>query len=138
MQRRLFASALFLACAGAAAWAQTPKLAIKGYDTVAYFTVGKPTKGNPAISQDWDGARYLFASEENRRLFAANPDKYAPQFSGLCAVALAEGMKIEAEPENWMISGGRLYLFAGPVPADTLSDPSIVANAQANWKKMKK
>ena len=123
--------------AGAPALAQTPprpaKVAIKGYDTVAYFTVGKPTKGNPAISEVWDGTRYLFSSEENRKLFAANPDKYAPQFSGYCAASLAHGVKLEAEPENFIISDGRLYLFARAVPADLLTkEPGLVAQAKGN------
>ncbi len=121
----------------ATAWAQAPgstgKVAIKGYDTVAYFTVGKPTKGDPAISETWDGTRYLFASEENRKLFATNPDKYAPQFSGNCAASLAHGVKLEAKPEFFIISEGRLYLFAGPVPSDMLAkDPNMVSQAKAN------
>jgi len=120
-----------------AAWAQAPagkvKLAIKGYDTVAYFTAGKPTKGDPSISEMWDGTRYHFSSEENRKLFAANPDKYAPQFSGYCAASLAHGVKLEAEPENFIISDGRLYLFARPVPSDMLTkQPGLVAQARGN------
>jgi YHS domain-containing protein len=112
---------------------RTAKVAIKGYDTVAYFTAGKPTKGNPSISEVWDGTRYLFSSEENRKLFAANPDKYAPQFSGYCAASLAHGVKLEAEPENFIISDGRLYLFARPVPPDMLAkQPDLVARAKGN------
>ncbi len=57
-------------------------LAIKGYDTVAYFTVGKPVKGNKQFSHDWKGAKWLFASKEHLDLFASSPEKYAPQFGG--------------------------------------------------------
>jgi YHS domain-containing protein len=56
--------------------------AIKGYDAVAYFTEGKPVKGKAALSHEWNGARWQFSSEENMKLFAANPEKYAPQYGG--------------------------------------------------------
>ena len=39
---------------------------LKGYDAVAYFTQGKPVKGNPAIKSTHGGATYLFASAENK------------------------------------------------------------------------
>lgn len=54
--RRLFIVAAALLPAASAARAQD-KLAIGGYDTVAYFTVGKPLKGDANISQVWDGKR---------------------------------------------------------------------------------
>jgi YHS domain-containing protein len=114
------------------------KLAINGYDTVAYFTVGRPQKGNPAISYVWDGRRYLFSNEQHRNLFAADPDKYAPQFGGHCASSLASGVKIEADPANFIISDGRLFLFAGAVPADYLrNNPQLVGQANSSWQKLK-
>ena len=57
-------------------------LAIKGYDTVAYFTVSKPVKGNNQYIHDWKGAKWLFSSKEHLDLFAASPEKYAPQYGG--------------------------------------------------------
>ncbi len=56
--------------------------AIKGYDTVAYFTMGKPVKGSEKFSHEWNGAKWLFSSEEHLNLFAASPEKYAPQYGG--------------------------------------------------------
>ena len=128
------------AAAPVAALAQTaPKTAIGGYDTVAYFTVGKPQPGDPNIAHTWDGRRYLFASEQHRQLFVANPDKYAPQFAGSCAAGLASGHKVEADPNNWLISDGRLYLFfAGSNGPDKMrADPTMAARADAAWKKDK-
>src|SRR5262245_37435459 len=83
-----------------------PRVAIKGYDPVAYFSDSKPVKGDPAISYDWDEARYLFANASNRATFAAAPEKYAPQFAGLCATGLAFGQKVEADPQAWKIVDG--------------------------------
>jgi YHS domain-containing protein len=57
-------------------------LAIKGYDTVAYFTEGKPVKGKGEFSFEWKGTKWLFSNRKNMELFAKNPEKYAPQYGG--------------------------------------------------------
>ncbi len=88
-------------------------LALKGYDPVAYFTDGRPTQGVAAYELTFDGQRYRFASAQHRDLFKASPDKYAPQFGGLCAMNLSRGVKRESDPHNWVISNGNLYVFAG-------------------------
>ena len=44
-------------------------VAIQGYDPVAYFTAGEPTKGSEEFSYEWSGATYLFSSAENRDLW---------------------------------------------------------------------
>ncbi len=96
---------------------QSVPLAIKGYDPVAYFTVGKPTPGLPEFEHDWDERRYRFANAGNRELFKADPVRYAPQFGNFCAMALAKGMIVVADPENWLITDGKLYVFGSPAPA---------------------
>jgi len=92
-------------------------LAIKGYDPVAYFTVGKPTPGQSEFEHVWDERRYRFANAGNRDLFKADPVRYAPQFGNFCAMALAKGMIVVADPENWLITDGKLYVFGSPAPA---------------------
>jgi YHS domain-containing protein len=92
-------------------------LAIKGYDPVAYFTLGKPIKGTADFAYDWDDHRYLFVSAEHRDRFKADPVRYAPQFGNYCAMALAKGQVVVANPENWLISDGKLYVFGSPAPA---------------------
>ena len=57
-------------------------VAIKGYDTVAYFTEGRAIKGETEFALSWQDARWLFANARHRDLFAANPERYAPQFGG--------------------------------------------------------
>ncbi len=57
-------------------------VAIKGYDTVAYFTEGRAVKGKSEFSHSWNEATWHFASADNRDLFAADPDRYAPQYGG--------------------------------------------------------
>lgn len=62
--------------------AGTDGIAIKGYDTVAYFTMGKPVKGSDAFTHEWNGVKWMFSSREHLDLFAADPEKYAPQYGG--------------------------------------------------------
>jgi len=100
-----------------AAIAQDIPLAIKGYDPVAYFTLGKPAKGASEFAYDWDDHRYLFVSAEHRDRFKADPVRYAPQFGNYCAMALAKGQIVVANPENWLVSEGKLYVFGSPAPA---------------------
>lgn len=137
-RRTLLFTAAAMPLAGAARAQTAPKLAIGGYDTVSYFTVGKPQKGDPNIAHTWDGRRYLFASDQHRQLFVAIPDKYAPQFAGNCAAGLTGGHRAEADPTNWLISDGRLYLFFGAKGPDQMrADPTMAARAEAAWKKAK-
>lgn len=92
--------------------AQGIPLAIRGYDPVAYFTDGRATRGVAEVEEyEWRGLRYHFSRAEHRELFKANPERYAPQFGNFCAMALSKGELVEADPENWLISDGKLYLF---------------------------
>ena len=112
----------FVLLAGASAFAHSipsvaaepAPLAIKGYDPVAYFTLGAPVRGLPQIEHEWDEHRYRFSRPEHRELFKADPVRYAPQFAELCAMALTRGEVVEANPEYWLISDGKLYIFGGP------------------------
>jgi len=82
---------------------------ISGYDPVAYFTEGKPVKGNGYNVVDFRGVTYAFASEENKEMFEANPEKYVPAYGGWCAYGVAVGKKFVADPEVWKIVKGKLY-----------------------------
>jgi YHS domain-containing protein len=70
------------------AWTQSPVnknwrgLAIKGYDPVAYFTLGKPVEGKKEFEYKWQGAKWRFANEDHLNLFRSDPEKYAPQYGG--------------------------------------------------------
>src|SRR5882757_4266171 len=91
-------------------------LAIQGYDPVAYFTDAKPTRGTPEYEYQWNEHRYRFASAEHRDLFKGDPVHYAPQFGNYCAMALALGKVVIANPELWLVSDDKLYVFGSPAP----------------------
>ncbi|MDU0352938.1 YHS domain-containing (seleno)protein [Paraglaciecola aquimarina] len=85
--------------------------AIDGYDTVAYFTQSKAIKGNEQYILTWRGADWQFSSQQNLDLFKAAPEKYAPQYGGWCAYAMAdEGNTVRIDGEAWDIHEGKLYL----------------------------
>jgi hypothetical protein len=107
-------------------------LAIKGYDPVAYFTVGSPVRGLPKIEYEWDEHRYRFSRLEHRELFKADPVRYAPQFAGLCSISLTQGAIVEANPEYWLISEGKLYMFGGPGGPDLFRQDLARNIAKAN------
>ncbi|MGH8594042.1 MAG: YHS domain-containing (seleno)protein, partial [Gammaproteobacteria bacterium] len=60
-------------------------LGAKGYDVVSYFTHGKPAQGSDRFTHEFGGVKWQFVSSEHRDLFAANPQKYAPQYGGFCS-----------------------------------------------------
>lgn len=110
-------------------------VALKGHDTVAYFTEKRPVMGSAQNGYVWDGSRYLFSSGKNREAFAANPDRYAPQFGGLCATGLSMGMKTAADPNVWKIVDGKLYVFSS-VEAKQMTDkdPALLTRSHQAWK----
>lgn len=85
-------------------------LALQGMDPVAYFTVGAPTSGKPEFTAKHRGASYQFSSAANRDAFKANPDKYAPQYGGFCAMGVALDKKLDGDVNAWKIVDNKLYL----------------------------
>ena len=115
--------------------AQEKPPALKGHDPVAYFTDGRPVKGASSIAYEFDESKYLFSSAKNRELFAAHPDRYSPQFSGLCTVGLSMGKRVEADPTVWKIVDGKLYVFSSVRAREAADeDPSLFAKAQQAYR----
>ena len=114
-------------------------LAIKGYDTVSYFTKGEPKMGSDKYTSAYNGAIYHFASAENRDLFKASPSKYAPQYGGFCAMGVAMNQKFDTDPTAWHIRGDKLYLNLNKdVQKRWLTDvPGHLEISQVNWKDIK-
>lgn len=118
------------------------KLAIRGYDPVAYFASSKAKKGTSKISTNYQGINYHFSSEANKNAFNKNPEKYEPQYGGWCAFAMGDdGKKVEINPENFKIVDGKLYLFYNAYFNNTLKnwntdEKKLMANADQNWSKI--
>ena len=111
------------------------KIAIHGFDAVGYFTEGKAEKGAREFAFEYEGALYLFSSAAHRDAFAAEPAKYAPQYGGYCAYAVAQGSTADIDPGAWTIKDGKLYLnYSKSVRLIWARDiKGNIAKADANW-----
>ena len=110
--------------------------AIHGYDPVAYFSKGTPQKGMLKYSADWNNAKWLFSSKDNRDKFLAAPKDYAPQYGGWCAYGMAEGYAAETDPVNaWTIHEGKLYLnWDAEVSREWSQDiKAYLQKSESNW-----
>ena len=118
------------------------KVAIQGYDPVAYFVQKKAVKGKSTLASTHDGVVYYFSSQVNKDLFLKNPSSYEPQYGGWCAFAMGDyGEKVEINPETFKIIDGKLYLFYNAFFNNTLKswnkdETNLKKKADTNWKKM--
>ena len=114
-------------------------VAIEGTDPVAYFRDGRPVEGSSDYEHEWMGATWRFVSAANRDAFAADPEKYAPQYGGYCAWAVSQGYTAKIDPEAWKIVDGRLYLnYSKDVQAEWSEDiPGNIGKGDANWPKLR-
>lgn len=109
--------------------------AVSGYDTVAYFTQNKPVKGSDEFTTEYMGATWKFSSKENLELFKANPTKYAPQYGGYCAYAVANETTASGDPKSWDIVDGKLYLNYSKSVQELWQDDkaNYIDQANKNW-----
>ncbi len=109
--------------------------ALQGYDPVAFFTEGKPVKGQAEIYSTVNGANYFFANAANKAAFDKEPAKYEPQFGGFCAYGVSKGDLVKIEVDAFQIVDGRLLLqydksIRDKFNKDTNGNLKI---ADANW-----
>ena len=109
--------------------------ALKGYDSVAYFTEGKPVKGSRQFRTEWNGAEWHFSSQQNLDAFKADPEAYAPQYGGYCAWAVSQGYTASGDPTVWKIVADKLYVnYNDDVGRKWRKDPEgFIALADQNW-----
>jgi len=91
--------------------AQGRDLMLLGHDPVAYFTMGRPLKGDPALAAEHEGVWYYFARPEHRATFLASPARYIPQYGAFCASGAAYGVKLGSDPTEFAIRDERLFIF---------------------------
>jgi len=104
---------------------QKSGIAIEEYDLVSYYRAVAPVKGFGAYPYDWNGATWLFSSQENLEAFKSNPERYAPQYGGYCTKAIGSGFAAPANPEIWTIVNDQLFFFSSAkVKSDFLKEPN--------------
>lgn len=110
--------------------AQAQDWAVDGYDVVSFQDQGRAVPGRAEIHTMWKGVLWLFATDQHRIEFEANPRAYAPGFGGLCPVALSDGRQERGDPRYFVLIGDRLYLTRSDSARRTLqADPRDVLNA---------
>lgn len=109
--------------------------AVGGYDTVSYFAGAAPVKGSTQFSTQYQGATFLFSSKANLDAFKAEPAKYAPQYGGYCAYAVANGQTAAGDPLAYTLHNGKLYLNLNQsISTKWKKDiPGYVAKGDSNW-----
>jgi YHS domain-containing protein len=150
MIRKLIATTvLTLACTFAYAGPQyvdESGFAASGYDVVAYHGLNQvevgqkqpeAIPGKKDITAEFNGAKWAFSSTENRDMFVANPEKYAPQYDGHCAYGVSQGGKVPANPNLWRIIDEKLYVNINPAVVGFFEEdiPGLLKVAETNWEK---
>lgn len=114
--------------------------AIDGYDPVSYFTNDQAERGSPDITTEWNGAVWRFTTTAHRNAFIEEPEKYAPQYGGFCALGMAHGGGVPTNPEAWTIWEGRLYLNMIKEVSITwrYAPDKLIERADLKWEAMNK
>lgn len=119
-------------------------VALEGYCPVAYFAVNKPVKGKPEYASTHNDITYYFVSDDAKKMFDENPEKYVPAYGGWCAFGMAVQDKFPVDPTNFKIVNGRLMVFLKNKNVDALElwnkgdEKDLTTKADAHWKKVTK
>ncbi len=107
---------------------------IGGYDPVSYYA-GQAARGEARLNHVWNGAVWCFSTEENRNVFRADPENYAPHFVGYCACAASQGYKVPGDPNVFALHDGKLYLLVHPRAQKLWSAdiPLFISRGETNW-----
>ncbi|MGB0932384.1 MAG: YHS domain-containing (seleno)protein, partial [Chitinophagales bacterium] len=125
-------------------------IVLLGYDVVAYFKNEKAIKGEEKFATVYRDATFHFSNRKNLNTFKENPESYLPKYGGWCALGMSiEGMKdgykadkYAADPENFKIIGGELYVFYKTLDYDGLTkwneeadEAACIKRADKFWEK---
>jgi len=118
--------------------------AVSGFDVVAYRSLpdepatprSLAVAGKAEFTAPYNGAIFAFSTAQNLAQFKTNPERYAPQYDGHCAMGVAVGAKIPANPHLWRIVDDRLFLnINGNVFKMWVRDiPAHIAKGDENWR----
>jgi len=114
-------------------------VAFRGNDLVAALDGLGTVPGRAEFTHVHDNVAYYFASKEAKEQFAADPEKYTPQYGGFCTLGVALGKKLDGSPRFSDIVDGKLYVFlnAAVFEAYKKDKSGVLANAAKNWSDMR-
>ncbi len=99
------------------------------------YTKGAPVAGSGDHASTHGGAKYHFASPEDKTAFDADKAKFAPGFGGYCAFAASQNRLSTSDPKVFEIHEGQLLVFTNEDYKKRFdADPKgNKAKADANW-----
>jgi len=114
--------------------------AVSGYDVVSYFTESKQVKGSSKYTFEYQGADWYFSTPEHLALFKSDPTKYAPQYGGYCAWAMASDQRAPGNAPFWTVYKGKLYLNYDQSVMDTWvqDKDAFIQQADLHWSNVEK
>lgn len=112
---------------------------LRGYCPVCYQLLNRAVLGGPKFKVIYRAGVYHLATPEAKEAFLKDPKKYAPQYEGFCAVAMASNRRIPANPALFAVVDGKTYLFRDTKSKQAFrADPSeFIKKADANWRLLK-
>lgn len=120
-------------------------IALAGYSPVSYLDLGLAQIGNKAYKSEYKKVAYYFTSEDQKKTFDKNPEKYLPQYGGYCAFGVYAGAKFRVDPNKFMVKDGKYYLFLNNVELDAKqlwlaenNHSKLKNTADTNWKQLSK
>ncbi len=119
------------------------KIGLAGYSPVSYIDLGLAQRGLKEFKSVYDGINYYFTNADQKAEFEENPKKYLPAYGGFCAFGIAVGARFRVDPNKFLVSNGKLYLFLYDIEVDAQQlwlqgdEKDLRQKADANWKQMK-
>jgi YHS domain-containing protein len=112
-----------------------PRMMLRGYDVVAYFTQGSAVRGVPAWRSSYEGVAYHFVNADNRDAFERSPARYQPAYHGFDATRIVYAIPEDGDPGVWRVIDGRLFIFAdaASLAAFELDAPANIGLADRYW-----
>ena len=118
------------------------KIGLQGYSPVSYLDLGLAQRGSKQFKTVHQGIAYYLTSAEQKSAFEKHPQKYLPQFGGFCAFGVYAGAKFRVDPNKFVVSNGRYYLFLNDLEVDAKElwiaekESKLLATANRNWEKL--
>ena len=119
------------------------KIALQGYSAVSYLDLGLAQRGSKQFKTVHNKIAYYFTSADQKAKFDKNPNKYLPQYGGFCAFGAYVGAKFRVDPNKFVVSNGKYYLFLNDVEVDAKQlwigekESKLISTANKNWKSLK-
>ncbi len=87
--------------------------AFDGFCLASLLDDNKLRKGDDQVTAEYKGQTICFHSDEHRRRFLANPERYWPAADGQCLVSSRDtGLAASGDPRVGVVWRGRLWFFS--------------------------